>query len=390
MRHLPIFLTLILCKHALAWEPLPDFPGTPRDDAAVFSFGDHIYVGTGMDLNFNLTNDWFRYSVEWNGWTPAASLPASGRQYCSTFVIGNKGYLFGGLDANGPLNELWAYDPISDSWDQKASLPAEPRYACVGFANGAGIGIIATGIVNGDPTNEVWAYDPFTDQWTMREPFPGEPRHRACGLNDFQILIGGAHTDEDPLSDVWEYHSWSDSWSQLPDLPEARFGSSAVGFTGPTIIAGASSWATYHDGSFTLNLSNMVWNEQLPPFIGGPRKGGIGANGGIGGVGYIYYGLGVDQVQRYSDWYRVGIPLGVNDGPSTILSVQPNPATDRIIVMNTSSNSNYSIHDALGKILVQGTIRTGSIDVGRLAAGRYTLLVQNGERILRSNFIKLP
>src|SRR5687767_3486653 len=100
MRYLFIILTAISLQNAFAWEPLPNFPGTPRDDAAIFSFGSQIYVGTGMDVSFNLTNDWYRYSVEWNGWSPAASLPATGRQYCSTFVIGNKGYLFGGLDAN--------------------------------------------------------------------------------------------------------------------------------------------------------------------------------------------------------------------------------------------------------------------------------------------------
>ena len=96
---------------AQTWEQLPDFPGTPRDDAASFMIGDHIYVGTGMEVGFGLTNDWFRFDMISETWDPIASMPASPRQYCTAFTVDDTGYVFGGIDSTGALNELWAYDP---------------------------------------------------------------------------------------------------------------------------------------------------------------------------------------------------------------------------------------------------------------------------------------
>src|SRR5882672_7516282 len=112
---------LLVTAHSLCaqlWEQLPDFPGTARDDAASFTLGTDVYVGTGMEVGWGLTNDWWRFDGEEHQWEQITSLPATPRQYCTTFTIGSKGYVFGGLDANGPLNELWVYDPLADSWSQ--------------------------------------------------------------------------------------------------------------------------------------------------------------------------------------------------------------------------------------------------------------------------------
>ncbi|MBL0044284.1 MAG: hypothetical protein IPP33_07740 [Flavobacteriales bacterium] len=37
-----------------------------------------------------------------------------------TFTIGNMAYVATGGTVNDTLNDLWAYDPVSDAWTQKA------------------------------------------------------------------------------------------------------------------------------------------------------------------------------------------------------------------------------------------------------------------------------
>jgi N-acetylneuraminic acid mutarotase len=53
---LPFLLAVGTTLHAEVWQQLPDFPGTARDDAAAFSIDNKIYVGTGMEVGWGLTN----------------------------------------------------------------------------------------------------------------------------------------------------------------------------------------------------------------------------------------------------------------------------------------------------------------------------------------------
>src|SRR5690606_26456592 len=97
--------------------------------------GNTIYVGTGMDVGFQLTNDWYAYDTATDSWESMASLPASARQYCAAFSIDGKGYLVGGIDANGPLSDLWMYDPLTNDWNSMTSLPDQGRYASTAFVH---------------------------------------------------------------------------------------------------------------------------------------------------------------------------------------------------------------------------------------------------------------
>ncbi len=117
----------VVVINAQTWQQLPDFPGTARDDAASFVLHGTIYVGTGFEAGFNLTNDWWRFDPNTDTWTAVASMPTTPRQYCTAFTIADTGFVFGGIDAFGAMSELWAYYPDQDVWEQRASLPDEAR-----------------------------------------------------------------------------------------------------------------------------------------------------------------------------------------------------------------------------------------------------------------------
>ena len=69
-------------------------------------------------------------------WVQKADLCDFTRYAAVGFAIGGTGYVCGGRsnDIVKYLNDLWAYDPIGDTWSQKADFPAEARSFSVGFA----------------------------------------------------------------------------------------------------------------------------------------------------------------------------------------------------------------------------------------------------------------
>ena len=390
-----VLLTLLVPSilFAQVWQQLSSFPGTPRDDAASFMIGDHIYVGTGMEVGWGLTNDWYRFNMTTDTWEQIASLPASPRQYCAGFTVEGIGYLFGGIDANGALNELWSYVPAEDQWTQKTSLPAEARSACAA-SEGFGYGIVATGMLaSGSATNEAWKYHPQTDSWEQMADVPGPARHRAAGYlaNGGMTISGGADQDFNALDDVWLYPVFFEinEWMEQQAMPAPRYGHR--GGSNGAVIGGASEQLVFHDDVWwSMGLDWIT----MPSFPGGERRGGIAHGSEAAITSYMYFGLGLQpengDFARKNDWWKMTYTTSIAQIDTTVIDVHPNPASDRINVLNIPSNATYSIHGSVGDLVSHGRVVNGSIPINNLAAGRYTVIIELDEQILRSNFIKLP
>ena len=385
-------LLVFLCHGGLpaqTWTQLPDFPGTARDDAASFSIGDHVFVGTGMEVGWGLTNDWYSYDALLGAWWPASALPASPRQYCTAATLVGQGYLFGGLDANGPLAELWRYDPGSEQWTQLGSLPAPGRYAAYMFAAYGSL-FVCTGMLDGGvPTNELWRYDPVAQEWTQKASLPGVARHRVCQYSG-PVVLGGADINYVSLVDGYSYDALLNSWSEYPALPAARYSSSGAN---GVVIGGASSTTEVHNEAWLFESSTQEWNSSaITPFAGGDRRGGVA--GSYWSTNRIYYGLGSDNAMRYKDWWQLELPVGIEERASDqTLSITPNPAVDFVALhlANGIARTQLTILDGLGRIALRSTITDGStVDLSTLASGRYVAVAFDGERSMRTTLIKLP
>ncbi|MBK6628854.1 MAG: hypothetical protein IPJ87_10250 [Flavobacteriales bacterium] len=379
------------------WYPQQNFPGSPRDEAAAFAVGTNIYLGTGTEDGVVPTNDWYRYDGLAAQWSTIAALPASARYDCSAFVLpypdDGYGYVFGGIDADGPLNELWRYDPANDGWTQMTSLPAAPRHAAVAF-NG---GYIATGLLaDGTATSELWRYDVTTDSWEQLTPIPGTPRHGACGMNGVgYMVVGGADPENNALSDCWSYNTLTDTWSACVSLPEGRYGS-MCGLAAYDLLltAGATDDTTIVETSFSYNQSS--WLPMGDSYPGGTRRGGIMIEGGSGlpGLWHTYTGLGLsDDLQRHNDWYIISGAFSIGEYRSGRLAVHPNPSAGRVWLQlpDQWSRAQYAVRDALGRSVMEGHIDRGStLDLGDLPVGRYGLLVRYKDEQLRATIFKIP
>jgi N-acetylneuraminic acid mutarotase len=395
----PTFIPLLcaLASHAQSWQQLPDFPGTARDDAAAFSIGNKIYVGTGMEVGWSLTNDWWCYDTQAGSWSTIAAMPATPRQYCVAFTVNDTGYVFGGVDANGALSELWAYYPETGLWAQKASMPAEARYACAAI-EAWNYGIVATGMLaSGMPTKEAWKYFPATDSWEAMTPVPGPSRHRAVAIQGGggMLIAGGADSTGTALSDAWSYPVWFETgqYYAQPDLPAPRYEMKGGSQYVMALVGGADSDTTFHADAWNGSTGN--WST-LPSFPGGPRRGGVGA--GIAAANNwdntFFFGLGLDQgLTRHNDWWRLDYPVGITEQVSTRITLFPNPAQSALHITWPSEwpNAEVRIVDALGRTVEQQRVNTGSsMDVSGLAPGRYVVAVRHGAVQLHGLLTKLP
>lgn len=139
--------------------------------------------------------------------------------------------------------------------------------------------------------------------FTKLPDFPGLARDDA-----FAELIGGHiyygtgySVSFQPLNDLWRYSLVKKSWAQLSDAafsPRQYVASAAVG-SHIFIFGGWSSNQDFHDGVWRYDTEKDGW-QQMSDFPGEARW----AASAVAWEDKIYFGLGRDTLQRFSDWWH--------------------------------------------------------------------------------------
>ena len=227
-RHLYLFLFLLFIKGIIfsqpSWTQVSDFIGGERYGAAGFSIGDTGYVCSGSyDDEFH---DLWAYDPATDAWTEKASLlPSAGNFNCASFVLFDKAYLIMGYNELGyATNDVWEYDAALNIWNAKSDFPGTRRQSTNAFVIG-NYGYIMGGFNNlTDNFSDVWQYDPSTDTWTEKNNFPGQARSSAFtfATGDYGYL-GGGHSYVSYITksyhDFWRYQPQTDIWDSLGELP---------------------------------------------------------------------------------------------------------------------------------------------------------------------------
>jgi hypothetical protein len=139
------------------------------------------------------------------------------------------------------LDDTWVLDPASGAWSQRH--PSAGPTARIGAAMAYDAGaqrVILFGGNSGEGTwtgniilDDTWAYDPVTDTWEDRAPATAPPG-RIFGLMGYDpvsgriLLWGGASWENDAV--VWAYDYAANSWTSLGDrgAPSARWSAGAA------------------------------------------------------------------------------------------------------------------------------------------------------------------
>ncbi len=279
---------------------------TPRQGAVSFSIGNKGYVGLGNEGDgFFSKKDFWEYNPVKNTWTQKADFAGGERSNAVGFNIGKKGYVgTGDISIANSYNDFWEYDPGTNSWTRKADFGGVPRTGAMGFSIG-NRGYIGAGVgVFFDYAIDFWEYDPATDVWTRK----GNVGKR-IGAKAFSIggkgYAGTGTSDSSGFSilkkDFWEYDPATDNWVRKADLPGGeRTGAIAFSIEHRGFIGTGYNYTNgYLRDFWEYNPLLNSWRKR-PNFPGGERSGCIGF--GIDSNGYV--GTGFDGSHLKNDFWK--------------------------------------------------------------------------------------
>ena len=242
-----------------AWTQVADFGGATgiaRRAAVGLSINGNGYVGTGYDGS-TYYKDFWAYDPDANQWTQKVDFGGTARYGAAGFAIGTKGYLGTGYDGSTYYRDLWEYDTVNNAWTPKRDLTFSilnlRRFAAVGFAIGSK-GYIGTGRGQYTTWQDLWEYDPATDQWANRASLPEGARYDAVGFTiGTKGYIGMGYIIAATTvyyKDFWEYDPAANTWSKKADFgdataPDETGRSASFGFS----IGGKGYVGAGHDGS---------------------------------------------------------------------------------------------------------------------------------------------
>jgi len=212
-----------------SWKTMAEMP-TARSDLGVVAVNGKIYAIGGRNGNVSLkANE--EYDPATNTWTTKTPMPTA-RSGFAIAVYQGKIYVMGGRTGIGDLvgqqlvtgaNEV--YDPVTDTWETKTSLPTPRQDLGAQTVNGKIYTLSGVYhenlflLVRFDVTE---VYDPANDSWTTKASIPTHVWGYASTVVDNKIyVIGGwnwtsygaspAKSNQvyDPETDTWSYRAAS-------------------------------------------------------------------------------------------------------------------------------------------------------------------------------------
>ncbi|MBX5328720.1 MAG: kelch repeat-containing protein [Candidatus Bathyarchaeota archaeon] len=155
-----------------------------------------------------------------------------------------------------PFNQGLAETMPSPSWRVKTNMPTARSQAAVIAGDDGKIYVIG-GWDGSNVLNTVQAYDPMTETWANRAPIPHGVRGAAVtkGSDGIIYVISGVDSAWDPLSNVQAYNTTSNSWTSKADIPvKTWMGAAATGNDGKIYVIGGES---YEVGLYYSNLTQI-------------------------------------------------------------------------------------------------------------------------------------
>jgi len=255
------------------WTQKADVGGVERLFAVGFSIGSKGYIGTGTDGNTNVgMTDLWEYDTINNSWTQKAPFPGSARFGAVGFSIDSKGYIGTGRCDPNYYKDFWEYNPVNDTWTQKTDFGGTARAHATGFFTvdkgyiGCGYLVDTVGTYV-HYSKDFWEYNPVTDTWTQKADYAGLrricPSSFSIGKEGYigtgQDTTGSCNTTKD----FWKYDMQNDIWIQVDSLTGAvREG--AVGFSiGKKGYIGTGH--TFTQSPYFNGFDNDLWEYNPSP-----------------------------------------------------------------------------------------------------------------------------
>jgi N-acetylneuraminic acid mutarotase len=289
------------------WRAVAPAP-MERTEVAAATVGGKIYVVGGFEkpslgnmLNFAITPAVEEYDPSMDRWSAKTAMPV-GLHHVGIGVVGGRLYVIGGYKQSGmsvwgAVATVYAYDPATDSWSERAAMPTARGALSVTVHDGK---LYAIGGY-GDRANSaaVEVYDPVRNSWVSRAPLPTPRDHLATATAGGKIYAIGGRLKGDyhrNLSVTEAYDPNADKWNRAPDLPTARSGITAAEVGGRVyVFGGEGADGTFHENesydptrdawlamtpmpTARHGLGSAVIDGRIHVISGGPTPGGSFSN----------------------------------------------------------------------------------------------------------------
>ena len=257
------------------WRTAAPAP-TMRTEVAAVTLNEKIYLvggfeqpGLGNMLNLGITPSLEEYDPSTDRWTSRAPMPV-GLHHVGIGVVGGKLYVIGGYKQSGfsvwhPVATVYAYDPATNAWGERAPMPT-PRGALSVTEHDGKLYAIG-GYDRKANSAAVEVYDPERNTWAERAPLPTPRDHLAAATVSGKVYAIGGRLNGDygrNLSVTEVYDPVSDRWSRGADLPTARSGITASVVGGRVYVFGGEG----KEGTFRENEAydpaRDAWQAMAP------------------------------------------------------------------------------------------------------------------------------
>ena len=214
--------------------PMPisngQFPAATGPDGRIYLFG-------GLNVTTE-RNDVLIYDPVANSWTTGTPMPTARFAAAAATAPNGRIYVFGGQrNCCTPsfLNTVEEYDPATNSWTTKTSMPVSSN-TLTAVTGCDGLIYIITGF-----TSNVFAYDPNADSFTTLSSATSRSRFSsAAGSNGKIYLMGGILSGTFASADVQEYDIAGDTWTTIASMNSARHSHTAARLGDKVIVFGGA------------------------------------------------------------------------------------------------------------------------------------------------------
>lgn len=380
-----------------AWTQKADFPGGDRYEAYNFVINGKAYVGTGISWNgtFIYHNDNWEYDPVSNTWLQKANFVGVARRGSASFVGGNKGYVCTGWSPT-QLNDLWEYNPVSDTWSQKANFMGSPRYGAAAFEID-GFGYVGTGY--SPLTNDFYQYNPIANSWNAIANIGGLVRQAAKGftINITGYVFGGGQQGVYYSNDLWSYNATLNVWTQKSSIPgNGRDASSVFVINGKAIVGmgedGVTVYQDFYEYDPVLNSWTQILNFPLP----GRLQTYYFSIGGCGYVGGGSAGIYPNFNLKHDLW-ALCETTGIENISINNFEVKVNYINEDKIEFDFSKpiqkESELLIYNVTGQIVSYNLLKSGlknfPVEVSSFSKGIYLFKISSENSVVKSGKINI-